>query len=348
MDRKTAEAMFEEHHFYDKFKNVSYRVYGERTENTDVSIMIPTYKRPELLEKAVRSAISQKTNYSVEIVIVDNDPETVANYIEGFLARINDSRVCYAKNAENIGMFGNWNRCIELSDSEWLIILNDDDELKENYIEEMMRAATSISDCKALCCRHHLIDDNGLLIQAKEINAKHDKTVRITMEDLYLMQPIDIMGCLFNKSAALKLGGFNGDLFPCSDAIFLLGMCAEKGLYFNTKKLFRYRWAVNESQKPETRIDFAKFQVQKSFEINRKFQLYGNAINRFIMNAKCDYGFYPLMMEGIVNEANSEMLRSELEVAKKFRPFRRFVYRVIHKLHTYTIYGRKDVAAHSV
>ena len=32
----------------------------------------------------------------------------------------------YYKNEKNIGMYGNWNRCIELSNGEYLTILNDD------------------------------------------------------------------------------------------------------------------------------------------------------------------------------------------------------------------------------
>ncbi|MCR4746433.1 MAG: glycosyltransferase [Lachnospiraceae bacterium] len=342
MDRETAALMFKEHSFIEKYRKVGYTVYADRIDKADVSIMIPTYKRPELLIKAVSSVLEQKTKYSIEIVIVDNDLETTQNNISQILSKINDSRVCYIQNDENIGMFGNWNRCIELSNSDWLIILNDDDELEENYIEEMMNTATSIPGCKALCCRHYLIDDNGDSIPVKEINARQDKTIPIKMKDLYLMQPIDIMGCLFNRAAALKIGGFNGDLFPCSDAVFLMRMCAEKGLYLNTRKLFRYRWAVNESQRPETRINFAKFQVQKSFEINKKYKLYGNTLNRFITNSKCDYGFYPLMLEGIIIEGNNETLRDELGVDRKFSPFRRFLYRVINRLYTYVIYGRKD------
>lgn len=37
-----------------------------------LSIMIPTYNRPEYLERAVKSAIDQKTGFEFEVCVIDN------------------------------------------------------------------------------------------------------------------------------------------------------------------------------------------------------------------------------------------------------------------------------------
>ena len=246
-------------------------------------------------------------------------------------------------NNDNIGMFGNWNRCIELSHGNWLVILSDDDELEDDYIETMMSYATGIKDCKALCCRHHLIDDNDDIIKRKEIHCNQSKVIPISMNDMYILHPVDIMGCLLNRSEAMRVGGFNEAFFPCSDNVFLLHICAENGLYLNTNKAIRYRWAVNESIKPSVRIDFAKFHIQKSSEINKIFGLHGRIIHRFIVNAKCDYEFFPLIREKIIDQETNNSLRTELGLDKKYSPFRRFFYRIISRFYAHRIYCRKNV-----
>ena len=52
----------------------------DATENYDVSMVIPTYRRPQLLERALKSCIGQTNELALkfEIVVVDNCPEKSA------------------------------------------------------------------------------------------------------------------------------------------------------------------------------------------------------------------------------------------------------------------------------
>ncbi len=64
-----------------------------------VSVIIPTYKRSEFLERAISSILTQ-SYHNIEIVVVDdNDPDS--EYREATEVRIqaiNDNRVKYVKN----------------------------------------------------------------------------------------------------------------------------------------------------------------------------------------------------------------------------------------------------------
>ena len=48
----------------------------------------------------------------------------------------------YMKNEENIGMFGNWNRALEVTRTKYVVLLHDDDWLTENYIETVINFLT--------------------------------------------------------------------------------------------------------------------------------------------------------------------------------------------------------------
>ena len=257
------------------YSDVKAKFYGKRLESISVSIMIPTYKRKILLNKAVKSVLLSRTNYSYEIVIVDNNPETKSEEVEEMLREFNDNRVSYYVNEKNIGMFGNWNRCIDYARGKWILVLNDDDYISSDYIETMMSYINRLPGCKAISCQHWYVDMEDSIIKGDYIKG-NSKVIPIKMKDFYYFHPINIYGCMFDKETAIKLGGFDERFYPCCDAVLLMRICKEYGLYLCSDLLFYYRWAVNESQKLETQIGFADFQLLKAKLLNQKYHFYRN------------------------------------------------------------------------
>ncbi len=49
----------------------------------DISIIIPTYQRPDLLDKAIRSCVNQNNSLGLnyELVVVDNSPDSSAQVL---------------------------------------------------------------------------------------------------------------------------------------------------------------------------------------------------------------------------------------------------------------------------
>ena len=67
----------EKNYIQENQKYPSHLIFGECGNNNDIfiSIVIPTYKRPELLEYAIESAIRQEcVEFKYEIIVVDNEP----------------------------------------------------------------------------------------------------------------------------------------------------------------------------------------------------------------------------------------------------------------------------------
>ena len=90
------------------------------------SIITPTFRRKELLERAVASCLAQ-TYKDWELLIVNDSPMDLT-YKE-FTSSINDPRIHYHENSTNKGV--NYSRNLALnkvsSDSKWIIFLDDDD-----------------------------------------------------------------------------------------------------------------------------------------------------------------------------------------------------------------------------
>src|SRR5437899_12562971 len=90
-----------------------------------VSICIPTYNGAAHLAPCLESALNQ-TWTDFELLIVDDasSDDTVA-ITEACAAR--DRRVRVARNPRNLGLVGNWNRCLELAKGTWIKFLFQDD-----------------------------------------------------------------------------------------------------------------------------------------------------------------------------------------------------------------------------
>ena len=105
---------------------------GEAPEGAKYTIAIPTYKRANLLKEAIESCLIQKTTTPFAIIVVDNNPERECE-TEQLLREYNPiPNLSYYKNTENVGMTGNWNKLFELAQTDFVVMLHDDDLLYDD------------------------------------------------------------------------------------------------------------------------------------------------------------------------------------------------------------------------
>ncbi len=321
-------------------QNIGFKLSDDRVDNPDISVMIPTYKRPELLKKAIASVLNQKTSFRYEIVVVDNDP-LHDNENDSLVLSLEDSRIRYCQNEDNIGMFGNWNRCLSLAGAEWVLILSDDDELKEDYIQKMMSIALKQKECAAVSCDHDLIDENGNVIGRREgflDRLNRNRLVMIRPIDFYFRHPIMMYGCLINKRIAVEVGGFDEKFYPCSDASFLLNASIVSKTYVYGEHLFRYRWAENESTKTDTQITYLYFNNSKSFQINRRFRYFNKRTDLFLRNAIADSSLQVLLQTNMLNEEDAKAIKKDMGLSESLNQIGNRVLRFCIRLCKLTSY----------
>ncbi|WP_223069523.1 glycosyltransferase family 2 protein [Paenibacillus caui] len=129
--------------------------------NPLVSILIPTFNRPDYFELALRSALNQ-TYPTIEIVVSDNSTD---NLTEQVVARYQSmprgSVIRYYRNPENIGPLANQQKILNLAQGEFINYLNDDDLFHPQKIEKMMRHMISRPDVVLVASQRRVIDKKG-------------------------------------------------------------------------------------------------------------------------------------------------------------------------------------------
>lgn len=235
--------------------------YGTRVSGKiDISFVIPTYKRFDYLEEALDSIFSQKrSKLNWEVIIVDNDQSDIQNSQKGeILKKYDVNKISYYQNEKNIGMFNNWNRCIELAQADWIAMLHDDDCLVEDYLIKVERFFPQV-----------LKDENVAYIKAKveafgcKSKAKHNELVVKRKKAINQYRKVDLewlglhisrlgaptCGTLLNKELIMRAGGYREDFYPSGDSwlpVHLVLDCNYK-VFMSNEILGRYRREVNAS-----------------------------------------------------------------------------------------------------
>ncbi len=95
-----------------------------------VSFCISTYKRPELLTQQLTLLLTQ-TFKDFNIIISDNDPDASAKIV---CESLNDQRIKYYNNGDNLGMIKSFNKSIERAETDYIVMVTDDDPIEPEFL----------------------------------------------------------------------------------------------------------------------------------------------------------------------------------------------------------------------
>jgi len=124
----------------------------ETPSNPLVSIVIPTYKRPQFLERAITS-ITQQTHENWELLVVDDNEEEsdFRRETEQLMAAYaSHPRVRYLKHQKNRGGSAARNTGIENARGEYIAFLDDDDEWLPRKLERQLEVFSRSDDNTAV------------------------------------------------------------------------------------------------------------------------------------------------------------------------------------------------------
>jgi glycosyltransferase involved in cell wall biosynthesis len=104
-----------------------------------ISVVIPSYRRPALVQRAVRSALAQTFAELEVLVVLDNaDPESQAQ-----LKTVPDPRLKVISVPEPVGGSRARNIGVRAARAEWIALLDDDDEWFPQKLEKQIAAGKS-------------------------------------------------------------------------------------------------------------------------------------------------------------------------------------------------------------
>jgi glycosyltransferase involved in cell wall biosynthesis len=209
--------------------------------NPIVSVCIPTYNGSQFLRECIDSTLSQ-TFVDFEILIIDDQSsDNTVDIAKEYAAK--DSRIEVAINPQNLGLVGNWNRCIEIARGEWIKFVFQDDLLDPECLEKMM-VATAFGKPIIYCDRNFIFESQTPEVTKQEylshLSVQHvfGDTVEVSalqyaevaLKNIgvnFVGEPTSLM---FHRSVFYQFGSFNPHLIMICDFEFYTRIAIHTGI----------------------------------------------------------------------------------------------------------------------
>lgn len=239
---------------------------------TYISICIPTYNGDKYLKECIDSILAQ-TYINFEIIIIDDrSTDETIKIISEYLKK--DKRIVFHQNNTNMGLVGNWNKCIELAKGDWIKLVFQDDYLEPYCLQTFIDNIDN--DTILLVSKRSFILDNNASALDKKYYLSQVKTLDNTgavMKGSLLFSPKTISKLavnnialnfiaepsltLFKKRLIEEIGCFNSDFTQICDLEFFLRVASNFGLKYIPQQLCHFR--IHKSSTTSTNINNKKY-----------------------------------------------------------------------------------------
>ncbi|MCC0683608.1 glycosyltransferase family 2 protein [Clostridioides sp. ZZV14-6345] len=125
-----------------------------------VDIIIPNYNGSKYLKKCIESILKQKYSKFRIIIIDNNSTDDIYNIIKNY------KNLIFKKLDKNYGFSKAVNEGIKLSKSDYVVLLNNDTEIKDDWLEKMLAKIKSDEKIFSVCSKMIKYNDKTLIDDA--------------------------------------------------------------------------------------------------------------------------------------------------------------------------------------
>jgi glycosyltransferase involved in cell wall biosynthesis len=128
-----------------------------------ISICIPTCNRPDFLKQAIESCLAQQYR-PLEILVGDDSSGTVSEAMVSSMPAASEVEIHYWHNAPRAGQARNINALFAAAKGARLILLHDDDRLRDDAIRTLARTWDAHPGCLCVYGKQRVIDETGRVL----------------------------------------------------------------------------------------------------------------------------------------------------------------------------------------
>jgi GT2 family glycosyltransferase len=185
-----------------------------------ITAAIPTFRRPRLLRRTIRSVLRQ-TYPHVRVCVFDDASGDETGEIVAELAR-EDSRVQYYCHPQNIGLMANFAYAMEQVDTPYFSFVSDDDFLLPDFYQTALQALDKYPDAMFFAGNTLLMTDTGKVQSAPLLSWREGYYT--VPEGIYAMVDIShimLNGVLFKREVRERFGVVDKNLYTLDSDLLL-------------------------------------------------------------------------------------------------------------------------------
>ncbi|MCC6372492.1 MAG: glycosyltransferase family 2 protein [Bacteroidia bacterium] len=222
--------------------------------NPLVSICIPTYNGQEFLKQCLDSCLNQSyTSYEV-LLCDDCSTDSTLAIAKDYASKYPQLKVLV--NPQNLGLVGNWNKCLQEARGEWIKFVFQDDYITPNCLEKFVQAIEP--NTRLIVSERHFLLPADASEDVKNYYANVVRTLSNTCNNSSLYySPKQLSNAavqnmamnfiaepslsFFKKDILTNIGNFKSSLKQICDLEFILRAGTNFGLRLIPEKLCAFR-----------------------------------------------------------------------------------------------------------
>jgi glycosyltransferase involved in cell wall biosynthesis len=222
-----------------------------------VSVCLPVFNGEKYLPSAIESVLSQ-TLANFELIVVDDcstdrSLEIISKYAAG------DKRIKLHRNESNLGIFYNYNKCMELGKGRYIKPFAQDDLFYESLLERMVNELEHHPAISLVTCTREYVDEGGAVLSVerhfahdREMDGKKAAFEMLSTISNFIGEPCAVM---FRRK---QMGpGFMPTLPQLGDIEYWVRLLQSGNVFFIADALCKFRvHSGNQTKKNIANLDY--------------------------------------------------------------------------------------------
>lgn len=216
-----------------------------------VSVIIPTYNRPDRLSRALKSVLGQ-TFRNFEIIVINDGGNDVKGVID-FLNK--DSYILYVNKSKNQGLSSARNTGLKLARGKYIAYLDDDDLFYPDHLETLVGFLESTSYRVAYSDAYRTVYQNSDII-SNIIDKSVFYSGEFDKERIFVENFIPVLCFVHEKSCIDEVGMFDESLTSHEDWEFWIKMSLKFPIGHVAKITCEFTTIIDTVKESQKRKDF--------------------------------------------------------------------------------------------
>lgn len=243
------------------------------SELPHIDIVMPYYGDVPMMQNAVRSVLTQSDPRWRLTVIDDGQEPGVPEWFAELRAQ--DPRVRYERNERNLGITGNFQKCLHAADAEFVTMIGCDDELLPDYVTTVLAMYEAHPEAAMAQPGVEVIDESGAVVAPLADRMKRG-VFAPRVKGVQIMEGEDLAVSLLRgnwmyfpaicwRTKVIQAVGFDASFTVVQDLNLTLALVrAGERLALSDHVSFRYR-RHQASQSSAQAVDGSRFREERAF-----------------------------------------------------------------------------------
>lgn len=136
-------------------------LFAEEQTSVDVTVAVMSYNNSAFIGQTIDSILAQQS-VTFEVLVFDDCSKD--NSVEILQRYADDPRFHFEVNAQNLGMTGNYNKCVKAGSGRYVVVLGSDDVIYPGHLASLVAAMDKAPQAGLGYTQCNWIDEHGTLV----------------------------------------------------------------------------------------------------------------------------------------------------------------------------------------